>query len=262
MNIGIVTVNYNSFNHLKNFIESIKNAVIPYPYHIYVVDNNSQDGSKEHIKNMKYDNVSSVLLDKNIGYGSALNMILKKITNKYDYIFISNPDIKVKKDTILDMIEYAKKNKDFGIIGPKLIYEDDIVQDSYRRFPNILDLVIKRTFLKKFFKKRMTRYLMWDKNPDKVEEVDWLVGAFWLLNPEALKEAGCFDERFFLFFEDVDLSRRIKNKGYKIIYFPKAIANHYHKRLSGGIGIIKIFTKKTVRIHIVSALKYFIKYIK
>jgi len=122
-----------------------------------------------------------------------------------------------------------------------------------------LDVIIKRTPLRHIFSKRMKTYLQSDQNPDTIRDVDWMCGACLLLPHALYKELGGFDERFFLFFEDCDLCRRIWEKDLRVTYLPTAVAHDNEQRLSAG-GILTFFTKKTVRVHTVSALKYFWKW--
>ncbi|HEC21262.1 MAG TPA: hypothetical protein ENI70_01980, partial [Candidatus Peregrinibacteria bacterium] len=160
------------------------------------------------------------------------------------------------------MLHYMKWHRKVGILGPQLIYEDSTIQDSYRKFPGITDVVFKRTFLVKLplSRKRLARYLMHGKNSEKTERVDWIVGAFLMIRKKALDQVGGFDPRFFLFFEDTDLCRRMGEKGWKVVYFPKAKATHHHQRLSGG-SFSQALKKKTFRVHLASGMKYFWKYL-
>lgn len=257
MKIGIITVNYNSYNHLCNLIASFEKSEKKFDYNFFILDNNSKD--KNQLSKLQNKKLKIINLKKNLGFGGAINYILKKEIKNYNYFIILNPDIILQKHTLDETIKYIDSNDNIGILGPKLYYPDNTLQDSYRKFPNIIDLIIKRTFLKKIFQNRMKKYLMWDKDPNKTEEVDWVVGAFMVLKANALKKINFFDERFFLFFEDVDLCKRMWKSNYKVIYYPKVYAIHNHERLSSG-GIQNIFTKKTLRIHILSAIKYFIKH--
>ena len=126
-----------------------------------------------------------------------------------------------------------------------------------------IDLFIKRTFLKKVwpFKRRHEKYLMEDFNHETVQEVDLITGAFMMMPKKVFDQIRGFDDRYFLFMEDFDLCRKVQLAGYKVVYYPKAIAMHYHKRLSEG-SFFKLLFKKISWIHFHSALKYHWKWRK
>jgi GT2 family glycosyltransferase len=152
-------------------------------------------------------------------------------------------------------------HSDIGILAPQLIYEDGIIQDVYRRFPSLLDFVIKRSFLKKlpYFSKRLFRYLMHDKNPDLLTDVDWVVGDLLMIRRKMYDDVGGFDKRYFRFLEDTDLCRSFWAKKYRVVYFPEAKATRYNVPVSSG-GVFSLLTNKRIRIHVISAIKYFWKY--
>jgi len=201
--------------------------------------------------------VTIVRAHGNLGYGRGNNLGVRVATG--EYILIINPDNRLEKDALETMVSHLRSNPDIGIIGPQLKFPDGTIRDSYRTFPDIPDIIIKRTPLKYIFRKRMQSYLQWDKNPDEVRDVDWLCGACLLMKRSLYKELGGFDERFFLFFEDCDLCRRVWEKGLRVVYFPHAKAHDNEQRLSAG-GILSLFTKKTVHAHVASAIKYFTKW--
>ena len=260
--ISIIILNYNSAQLTEKCLEKLYNHESHHPFEIIVVDNNS---SQEGITNLTEkwqikENISFILSPKNLGYGQGNELGLK--IARGEYLLILNPDVEVFPRAIDTLVEFLDKNSDVGLVAPQLMYKDGTIQDSFRKFPKPLDILIKRTFLRKlkFFKKRLAHSLMWHKDPEKTEDIDWVVGACLLLRKEALKDIEyVFDKRFFLFFEDTDLCRRLWEKGWRVTYLPKAKATHYHERLSEG-GIFDIFRKKTLRIHIASSFKYFFKY--
>ncbi len=261
MDLSIIIVNFNSKDLADTCIRTIFHFPIAAEFEVILVDNASMDGSAEYLTDRWGNNkhFSIIRNAQNLGFGKANNIGIRQARGKM--IATLNPDIEVHENTFNTLLKYMQEHSASGLIGPQLVYEDGVVQDSYRTFPRLFDILIKRTFLKRvpWLKNRLRRYLMWSKDKQKTENVDWLVGAFWLVRKTALDQTGHFDERFFLFFEDVDLCRRMWAKKWEVVYVPKAIATHHHERLSSG-GLKEIFTKKTVRIHIQSALKYFWKW--
>lgn len=262
MKLAICILNYQS----KEASDRCLKAIFEHPpgcgYHVYYIDNDSRDGSLEYIQSRwkQKEQVTFVQNGKNLGFGRGYNRVLTTLDS--EYVCIMNPDIEVREKTLDTLVQYMEEHPKIGITGPQLIYEDGVVQDSYRRFATIMDLAIKRTSLKKipFLKKRLGHHLMWEKDKNKTETVNWLVGAFLMIRTSALKQVGYFDERFFLFFEDSDLCRRMWQAGLEVVYHPAAKARHHHERLSAG-GLMDIFRKKTLRIHLVSGMKYFWKWL-
>jgi N-acetylglucosaminyl-diphospho-decaprenol L-rhamnosyltransferase len=259
--VSAVMLNYNSKYFPKMCVEAFSNSKVDFKYEIIAVDNASTDpisvGYLE--KAGKEGLVKLVKSKKNLGFGGGNNLGAKEAKGKY--VLILNPDIFVEKDSVQKMVDYMEANPEVGILGPKLVYPDGTVQDSCRRNMNFLDLIIKRTFLKKLpvLKKRVEKYTMEDFDHNKVSEVELLVGACFMIPRDVYEEVGGFDKRYFLFMEDFDLCKEISKKGRKVVYFPKVEVTHNHKRLSGG-SIFKLLRKKVFWIHISSAFKYFKKW--
>jgi GT2 family glycosyltransferase len=263
MKCTICIVNYQSIDDTEKCIRSIAQHAGDIAIEIIVVDNNSDTDEIINFQQRwkQQENLTIVLSPENVGFGQGNELGIS--IAKGEYFLILNPDIEVTENSIQSMIRHMDEQRDIGIVGPRLKYEDGAIQDSYRRFPKALDVIIKRTALKHIpiFKKRLSHFLMWDKNPETIEDVDWLVGGALMIRRDSLKDLKTlFDKRFFLFFEDTDLCRRMWEQGWRVTYFPKAVMNHHHERLSEG-SVLDIFTKKTVRIHIASGIKYFWKYL-
>ncbi|MDP2624752.1 MAG: glycosyltransferase family 2 protein, partial [Candidatus Peregrinibacteria bacterium] len=176
-------------------------------------------------------------------------------------VVISNPDVFVKPDTMKKMLSYMEEHPEIGLLGPRLRYYNGDTQESCRRHMTFFDLIIKRTPLQRIplFKKRLQKYLMHDFDHSQIQEVDLITGAYFMMKREVYDEVGGFDPRYFLFMEDFDLCRKIHAAGYKVVYFAKAEAEHYHKRLSGG-NMLWLLSRKIFWIHLSSAIKYFWKW--
>jgi len=262
--LSIIIVNYNQKNLLKQSLKGINLVKPKLDYEIIVVDNASKDGSQEMLNEFKiYGLKFKVILSyQNKGFAAGCNLGIKE--SKGDYLLILNPDIVVLENSIENLYKFMEKNTQVGICGPKLLNPDKSIQFSCYRFPQWYIPIIRRTFLGKFSwaKKRLDHYLMTDFNHQENKEVDWLLGACLMIRKKALEEVGLFDERFFLYFEDVDLSRRMKLAGWKVFYLASSEMFHYYQRTSAEQeGIFALFSKITW-IHISSALKYFLKWYK
>lgn len=259
--ITIAIVHYNQWEKLDTCLTALSESDLSRVSKIVVVDNASMPNETVF---KKYESIPTVPLQriinsKNLGFGVACNQVFG--SSDTPYVLALNPDVIVETNTLSLLAQYLDEHEKTGVVGPQLVYPDGTIQDSYRHFPSPIDQFIKRTPLvrSKRLRNRVRNYLMWNKDKQKTEPVDWLVGACLLFRRDVLDTVGYFDERFFLFYEDVDLCRRIWQSGHEVVYHPLARARHDRERLSDG-GVLSIFTKKTLRIHLSSALKYFWKW--
>lgn len=259
MKLSIIIVNYKTPALLKLCIKSIQSSILNIPYEIIVVDSESQEETQETVRE-DFSEVSFLAFKENIGYAKGVNAGIKKACG--DFLLILNPDVIVSEQAIKKMIEFIKNKPQIGIIGPQLINFNGAIQDSCYRFVTPKIILYRRTFLGRFpwTKEKVKNYLMKDWDHQSIREVDWLLGAALMTSKIALDKVGLIDERFFLYFEDVDWCRRFWRAGFKVVYFPYAKMYHYHQRSSAAHrGLLGVFDKAT-RIHIHSAIKYFQKY--
>ena len=257
--LSIIIVNYNQKEWLKKCLKKIEEAKICLPYEIIIIDNASADGSKEFLSLLS-DNLQLIANTKNLGYGKAVNQGIKKA--KGDYLLIINPDVLISHGSVERLVEFLENHKEVGIVGPQLRGEKGNIQNSCFCFPHWFTPIIHRTFLRHFpfGQKELRRYLMEDFDHQKTREVDWVLGGALMVSKKAIEKVGLMDERFFLYFEDIDWCRRFKEKGFKVIYFPEVFFFHDYQRLSARHqGLMALFDK-IVWIHIISAVKYFWKW--
>lgn len=292
MDISIVIVNYKSKNNAVNCIESIKKSDLAgVDYEIILVDNNSGDRGAEEIKKMLPE-VKIIESKKNLGMGGGNNLGIKEAVGKY--VLILNPDTIVKPEAIKKLYDYLEANENVGVAGPKLLYPDGQLQYSCFRGWKFLTPVYRRTFLGRMAKKHLNNFLMRDFDHLSAREVDWLMGSCLMIRrsvldkiktsprnltpslsfPASMCGAGSrrggkesqgeeeyFDERFFMYFEDTDLCRRVRQAGWKVIYFPEAVVVHDHVRASAKKPwYLAPFLSKLSRVHIISWIKYFLKW--
>lgn len=264
MDISIIIVNYKSKGFVSNCIKSIIEANFDLGerkllYEIIVVDNNSEDGIGD-ILAWQSPEVKFIQNEKNLGMGAGNNTGIKKAQG--DYIVVMNPDTIAMPDTFISLFKYMEANLEVGVVGPKQLNPDKSVQHSCYRWYGFLTPIFRRTPLGKlkFAQKDLDRFLMNDFACDKIKKVNWLLGSFLFCRKEALNEAGLFDERFFLYFEDTDLCRRFWQRGWKVVYNPEANIIHNHNRQSAKVAWYKFFTSRTTRQHIISWVKYLFKW--
>lgn len=198
---------------------------------IIVIDNHSEDGTVEMVKG-KFPGVCLLVNETNLGYARAVNQGIR--IAKGEYILLLNPDIQIKGRAIQEMVRFMDENERTGIVGAKLLNPDGTVQYSCRTFYTFRTLLLRRTPMKKLFPNSpiIRDHLMMDWDHASVREVDWVLGACMLVRRKTLEDVGAMDERFFLYFEDVDWCYRMKKANWKVYYFPHAEMIHEHRRES------------------------------
>lgn len=260
--LSIIILNYNNVNFLKKCIKSIGDAQIKIDYELIIVDNNSQDESKEFLSQLDLAPVKTqvVLNNHNSGYAAGNNQAVKLARG--DYIFICNPDIIILPGALEKLYSYLKNHPQVGLVGPQLLNSDRTIQYSCCRFPHLYTPFLRRTFLGglPLLKKKLEDYLMLDYDHQEEKEVDWMIGAALMLKKDFFESIGHFDERYFLYFDDVDLARKVWQKGKKVIYLPQAQIIHAHQRLSAMRSALPSLFSKILWVHTQSALKYFWKW--
>jgi O-antigen biosynthesis protein len=254
--ISIVIVNYNVRDHLDNCISSIyKSNNEEYKIEIFIVDNNSIDGSSNFIKE-KYPSVNLIENNLNLGFSKANNIALKKVSGRF--ILLLNPDTILEEGTFKKLIKFCEENKSIGVVSSKLIQANGKLDLACKRsfptfsvaFPRILGLA--KLFPKsKIFGKYNLTYL----DEDKTHEVDAICGAFMFMPKYVLDKVGFFDEDYFMYGEDLDLCYRIKKQGYKIYYYPEVKTVHLKGEstkksglayVNNFYGAMNIFVKKNL----------------
>jgi GT2 family glycosyltransferase len=261
--LSIIITHHKTPELLCLCLKSIKDNVKKIPYEIIVVDSES-DGSAQELIQEKFFKVKFISFKKNLGYSKIVNTALKKV--KGDYILIINADIIVLNSAVSEMLSFMKKNPDVGVVAPQLLDFTNNVQVSCFSKPSFKAIIARRTFLgkTKWGEKVIKQFINTNQNRESSREVDWTQGSAIMVQRKILKKVGLLDQRFFMYFEDADWCRRFWQKGYKVVYLPKAKMAHYYHRSSRKWGpflfFLDPFLNKHTRTHIISALKYFWKY--
>jgi len=264
--LEIVIVSYNSRFWLRKTLDSLKKSYIPFSKHnikITLVDNASSDGTADIIKN-EYSYVNLIKSDKNTGFSAGNNLALK--ISEADYIMLLNSDMELtEKSKNIDILtDYLEDNPETGIITPKLMLGNGQIDPAcHRGEPSLLDVFFYFAGFEKLLPKIkfFTKYHMLYKDFSTMHEVDAVTGACMVMKNDVLKKIGYFDERFFMYSEDMDLCRRFRLAGYKIIYYPDVeIIHHKYK---SGLSSLNSQTKKNISNHFYdSFLLYYDKYYK
>lgn len=259
MRLSIIIVNYKSAVLTKACLESLLQQPLPKDTELVVVDNDSQDDSASLLR-ADFPEVRVLVSPKNLGMAGGVNIGLREVHG--EYYLILNPDIIVLPGALKALLEFMDVHPEVGLAGGKLISPNGQLQASCYRFYRWATIVYRRTVLGKTMRgrKEVDRFLMKDFDHATVAEVDWLQGACLLARARAVEQVGGMDQRFFMYFEDVDWARRFWQAGWRVNYVPQAIFSHYHQRSSELASLFGLLTNRVARAHVASALKYFWKY--
>ena len=257
LDLAIVIVNYNVCDLLRDCLKSVY-ASTGVAFEVCVVDNASPDDSADMVAR-EFPQAKLIRNTENMGYAAANNLGLKYfgfgdqesgarqrtagqsvVSNQQSaiprYALLLNPDTVVPPDGFAQMIALMDQNPAFGISGPKLVRLDGSLDLACRRgFPTVEVSFWRLTKLSKLFpkSKRFGRYNMTYLDEDQPAEIDAVVGAFMLVRREAIQQAGLLDEIFWMYGEDLDWAYRIKQRGWRVYYYPRVIVQHIKRASSG-----------------------------
>ncbi len=236
IDLAIVIVNYNTRDLLRDCLRSIQQSDGNLAMQVVVVDNCSSDGSVEMVRR-EHPWAQVIACDRNGGYAWANNVGLRAIgyglrrpsETLPNYVLLLNPDTVLPPDALRKMVAFMESHTDVGVVGPKLVREDGSLDKACRRsFPTPEVVFYRFSGLANLFpkSKRFGRYNLTYLDPDVEADVDSVVGAFMLMRSEAIEQAGLLDENFFMYGEDIDLCYRIKQRGWRVVYYPAVTVLH------------------------------------
>ncbi len=243
----------------KTKIEDLKRVIDGYfayqgEKQLFLVDNSPSDELKNVVAMYPNNDIYYIFNNANMGYGKAHNVAIRKsIEQGLPYHIILNPDIIIEKGVLEKLTNYMEQHPEVGNIMPKVIYPNGELQYLCKLLPRPIDLIFRR-----FLPWRKLRHIINMRYENrtfgynKIVNIPNLSGCFMFLRIEALKKVGFFDEKIFMYVEDIDLNRRI-HKEYETIYYPEVSIIHEHQK-----GSYK--DKKLLKAHIKSAIYYFNKY--
>ena len=219
---------------------------------VYLVDNSPvpTDSPLYHLHKVTY-----IKATKNLGYGAGHNIAIKKIINHSEFHFVLNPDIYFESEAIRQMIARMRQDESIGQLMPKVIYPDGSLQYLCKLIPTPMDLFARRFFrgpLKAMALRQSEQFELRFTGYYNEMDVPYLSGCFMLFRTSALKKVGLFDERFFMYPEDIDITRRVHTQ-FRTLFFPAAIIVHDHAQES-------YKSKKMLWIHLTNLIKYFNKW--
>jgi GT2 family glycosyltransferase len=261
MDLSVIIVNYNVKAFLEHSLLSIREALKGLEGEVLVVDNASDDGSVEMVR-QKFPEVRLIVNQRNVGFAAANNIGIRESSG--EYLLLLNPDTVVQEDTFHVMAEFFKMHGDAGMAGCKILNPDGTLQLACRRsFPTPWVAFTKVVGLSAMFPNSTLfgQYNLTYRNPDEVSEVDAVSGSFMFLRRSIVENIGGLDEQFFMYGEDLDFCYRVKKAGWKIFYVPATRIIHYkgesvRRSDIDEVGMfykaMRIFVRKHIRRGIVS----------
>jgi GT2 family glycosyltransferase len=250
MKLSISIVNWNTKEILRKCLNSLYKNTFK-DFEIFVVDNDSSDGSAEMIR-QEFPQTNLIANTQNTGFAKANNQAIKLSAG--EYILVLNPDIIVFQDTLKKMITYIENNNDIGALGIKLLNENstEIKKGYFRKYPSLRQTFLFYTMLENLsLRSKWLKNKFWEKtDTSQITTIEQIPGACLLLRRKTIDEIGLFDERFGLFFEDVDLCYRINKSHWKIYFNPEIEAIHIGAQSIGLLNYTELATKFFTSMHL------------
>ncbi len=224
MDLSVVIVSWKVKEKLSSNLNALFNSQGDFKYEVFVVDNNSGDGSAEMVRK-NFPLVKIIANPENRGFAAANNQALKECSGKY--ILLLNPDMQLRPDTLLKMLDWMKNNPQATVGGCKLVNEQGEIVKQVRRFPKLIDQLMVTLKLPHIFPKIINKYLYSDFDYSQAAKVDSIRGAFFMINRDAYQKISAkniplLDEQYFIWFEEVDFCREVYRLGGEVWYTPAA----------------------------------------
>ncbi|MEW5950883.1 MAG: glycosyltransferase family 2 protein [Elusimicrobiota bacterium] len=245
--ISIIIVSYNCVDLLIECLESLyKNDCKD--FEVIVSDNGSSDGTKEKVKNI-FPSVIFLENKTNIGFGAACNRGARNACG--DWLFFLNPDTETKKNTIGELISFCYSRDDISAAGAKLLWPDETYQDSYKKFFSPFFSVLELFEFHYYFKNNfLNKKINYGFEVFKIPtEVDFVIGAAMAVKKTSFFEIGGFDEDFFMYFEEIDLCKRISQKGGKVFFIPNCEVIHKKGKVSEKTSVRSLEYYKSMKLY-------------
>lgn len=253
MDLSIVIVNWNTRELLRRCLESIYANVPPLSFEVFVVDNASIDGSADMVAS-KFPSAELIRSEQNLGFSAGNNLAIRKASGSY--LLLLNPDAELLPGSVQEMVKFAESNPDIALVGPKLLNTDGSLQKNGRMFPGFVREVLGITRIFRLVRHWYDINMGWGREDfDSPTDVDEISGACILARKSAVDAVGTLDERFFMYYEEVDWCYRMRQGGWRVYYLPSAEVKHHWAQ-----GVIKSGVLDANRILYRSQYLYFRKH--
>lgn len=223
--LSVTICSWNTLEDLRACLKSLEAERDSASFEVVVVDNNSEDGSAEMVRE-EFPWVVLHAMDRNLGFTGGQNLAMRSRRGRH--AFLLNSDAVVHPGAIREMLDYIADKPEIGVLGPKVLNPDGSLQFSCRKFPNPVAALFRNTPLGRLFpNNRFTRdYLMADWHHDSPRKVDWVSGCAMLATESFMEKVGLFDEAYYMFCEDVDWCWRAWEAGFQVVYYPIPVVTH------------------------------------
>jgi GT2 family glycosyltransferase len=260
MDLSIIIVSFNTRTETRECLKSIRENAKNINYEVFVVDNDSKDGSPDMVA-FEFPNVHLIRHSVNKGFAGGNNPALEKATGRY--VLLLNSDALLTRNALIKALDYMNENPKVGVLGGKLKNPDGTLQPSARMLPGPINKVLHLTGLASRYSRSKwfgrADFSWWDHS--KPLSVGWVVGAFFLIRKETLNEVGFLDERYFLYFEEIDFCLRVKRAGWDVVCYPHAEIIHWGGKSSSSVSEeLSEKGNQLVPIRIKSEFRYYSKW--
>ncbi|MEY4744186.1 MAG: hypothetical protein RL272_131 [Candidatus Parcubacteria bacterium] len=254
MDVSVVIVNWKVKDLLRRCLASLYRETKGVSFETFVTDNASGDGSVEMVLK-EFPDVTVIANNRNMGFAAGNNPAIMQAHG--DFVLLLNPDVELKDDAVAAMAGYMRRHPHVGILGPRLVGADGKLQPSVRRFPTLASQALIMLKLHRALRglPSLRRYFADDFDYGKEAAVDQVMGAAFMIRKGLIRELGGLDERFFIWFEEVDYCKRAKDAGFQVWYAPVATVVH-----NGGESFGRAFGPTKQRYFNDSLRKYFAKH--
>ena len=254
--LDILLVNYNTAALLEPMFNALRQSNGADALRYLLVDNASADDSLERLAKVCPEALR-IANEHNVGFGRANNQLLEHLQGKYALLL--NTDAFVAADTLSKTLDYMESHPDCGVLGVRLVGREGDLQPSCRYFPTPLNVFVARAGLTRFFPwLQMVDDMAWDHA--SVRECDWLPGCYYLVRREGIDQVGLFDPRYFLYYEEVDHCKRVKQAGWKVVYYPDTTVVHIGGESAKSVAELNVASRQISALQIESELLYFRKH--
>jgi GT2 family glycosyltransferase len=254
--VSVVVVNFNTGHLLGRMFAALEAGRGDLRLQVIVVDNASRDNSAELVR-ASYPEAELIANPQNVGFGRANNQAIPRVAGRY--VLLLNTDAFVAPDTLSKTVAFMDAHPEGGVLGVKLVGADGALQPSCRYFPTPWNVFLASTGLQRLFPRaRLVDDLGWDHA--SVRECDWVPGCYYLVRREVIDRVGLFDPRFFLYFEEVDHCRAVKDAGWRVIYYPGTEVVHLGGESAATSGPIDRVSRQLSPLQVESELLYFRKH--
>ncbi|HQN65164.1 MAG TPA: glycosyltransferase family 2 protein [Methylophilus sp.] len=255
MLISVILVSYNTAQMSIDALHHLYASKGNFELEVIVIDNASRDNSVDLIR-LAFPQVKLLVNTNNVGFGRANNQAIPLING--DYVLLLNTDAFIKTDTIDKTVAYMNLHPRAGVLGVRLVGRDGELQPSCRYFPTVMNLFLQRAGLSRFFPNvKYVDDMDWDHATARA--CDWVPGCYYLIRREVIEQVGLFDERYFLYNEEVDHCKATKNAGWDVVFYPDAEVIHIGGESAKSDGIISQVSRQLVALQVESEFLYFRK---